>query len=184
METPPTLIAVPWKPTVAVSVWMNVLGTVVALVAGAAALVLMFRGRDGMVIFDLANVGMAVVLVVVSIVAHEGVHGLAILAYGGRPTFGAGIANKAMAYFYCTAAGQRFSITQYAVVALAPTVVINAALVAGLFSSVPGWFVLPFACHVAGCVGDWFLVAIALRAPKGSLVEDMKDGLVVHRPAF
>jgi hypothetical protein len=65
METPPTLLAVPWEPTPTIHVWMTILSTVVALVAGCVA------------------------------------------------------------------------------------------------------FVLPFAVHMAGCIGDWFLVAIALRAPRG-----------------
>lgn len=158
METTPTLIAVPWKPSRSTSVWMNVLSMLIALVAGYLAFV-------------------------VALVAHEGIHDLAIVAYGGRPTFGAGIAGKILPYFYCTAAAQRFSVARYVVVALAPTIVINGALIAGLCSPVAGWFVLPFAVHIAGCIGDWFLTFRALRAPRGSLVEDMKDGLIIHTPA-
>jgi len=183
MEPTPTLIAVPWKPSVASSVWMTVASTVIALVAGVLAFVLAFRGREGTITFDLVGVVIAVGIIVVSVVAHEGVHGLAILAYGGRPTFGAGIASKVLPYFYCTAPDQRFSVARYVVIALAPTVVINGVLVAGLLSSIAGWVVLPFAVHIAGCIGDWFLIAVALRAPRGSLVEDMKDGLVVYTPA-
>jgi uncharacterized membrane protein YdcZ (DUF606 family) len=68
------------------------------------------------------------------------------------------------------------------VIALAPTVVISGVLIAALLSPIAGWFVLPFAVHLGGCIGDWFLTARALRAPKGSLVEDMKDGLIIHTP--
>ena len=93
------------------------------------------------------------------------------------------MAGKAMPYFYCTAPGQRFSVARYVVVALAPTIVINSALIAALCSPVAGWFVLPFAVNIAGCIGDWFLTFRALRAPRGSLVEDMKDGLIIHKPA-
>jgi hypothetical protein len=121
MEPTPTLIAVPWKPSVATSVWMTVAGTVIALVAGVLAFVLAFRGREGTITFDPAGVVIAVV--------------------------------------------------------------INGVLVAGLLSSIAGWVVLPFAVHIAGCIGDWFLIAVALRAPRGSLVEDMKDGLVVYTVA-
>jgi Putative zincin peptidase len=183
METSPILIAVPWKPTPTTHLWMTILSTVVALVAGCVAFVIAFGGKDGMITFDPVGLLVALGLIIVSVVAHEGVHGLAIIAYRGRPTFGSGMAGKLLPYFYCTAPGQRFSIAQYAVVALAPTVVINVALVGGLLSSVPGWFVLPFAVHMAGCIGDWFLVVLAWRAPRGSLVEDMKDGLIIHKPA-
>jgi hypothetical protein len=121
MEPTPTLIAVPWKPSVATSVWMTVAGTVIALVAGVLAFVLAFRGREGTITFDPVGVVIAVGIIVV--------------------------------------------------------------LVAGLLSSIAGWVVLPFAVHIAGCIGDWFLIAVALRAPRGSLVEDMKDGLVVYTVA-
>jgi hypothetical protein len=92
------------------------------------------------------------------------------------------MASKVLPYFYCTSPGQRFSVTRYVVVALAPTVVINAMLIAGLLSGLGGWFVLPFAVHIGGCIGDWFLTVRALRAPRGSLIEDMKDGLILHTP--
>ena len=148
---------------------MTVLSPVIVLVAGYLALAVAFRGQDGTIVFDVISLAVAVLLVVVAAVAHEGVHGLAILAYGGRPTFGAGMASKVLPYLYCTAAGQQFSVGRYVVVALAPTV-INGALIAGLLSPNAGWFVLPFAVHIGGCIGDWFLTVRALRAPRGSLV--------------
>ncbi len=182
METLPTLIAHPWKPTRSTSIWMTVLSTVVAFVAGAVAFVVAFGTGEGTITFDVAGLAIALGIIVVSLVAHEGLHGLVILAYGGRPTFGAGMASKVLPYFYCTAVGQQFSVGRYVVVALAPTVVISGALIAGLLSPIAGWFVLPVAVHLGGCIGDWFLTARALRAPNGSLVEDMKDGLIIHTP--
>ena len=183
METTPTLIAVPWKPSRSTGVWMNVLSTLVAVVAGYLTFVFAFRGESGTINFDVVGLGITVGLIAVVLVVHEGIHGLAFLAYGGRPTFGAGIAGKAMPYFYCTSVGQRLSVARYLVVALAPTIVVNGALIAALFSPAATWFVFPFAVHLAGCVGDWFLVFHTLRAPKGSLVEDMKDGLIIYKPA-
>jgi len=102
METPPTLTAIPWKPTRSTSIWMTVLSTVIVLVAGVLAFVLAFRGREGTITFDLVGVVIAVGIIAV---------------------------------------------------------------------------------HIAGCIGGWFLIAVTLRAPRGSLVEDMKDGLVVFTPA-
>ena len=133
METPPTLMAVRWEPTPTIHVWMTILSTVVALIAGCTAFLLAFGGKDGMITFDPVGRLVALGLVIVSVLAHEGVHGLAIPVYRGRPTFGAGMAGKLLPYFYCTAAGQRLSV--------------------------------------------------ALRAPRGSRIEDMKDGLVIHTPA-
>ena len=182
METTPVMTAHAWKPTRSTSIWMTVLSTVLAIVAGAIAFVVAFGTGQGTIVFDVAGLAITLAIIAVSLVAHEGLHGLVMLAYGGRPTFGAGMAGKVLPYFYCTAPGQRFTVVQYVVVALAPTVVINAGLIAGLLTPIAGWFVLPFAVHIAGCIGDWFLTVQALRAPKGSLVEDMKDGLILHTP--
>ncbi len=180
MEATPTFIAVPWKPSRSTGVWMNVLSTLVAVVAGYLTFVIAFSGESGAITFDLVGLAITLGIIAVILVVHEGIHGLAFLAYGGRPTFGAGIAGKALPYFYCTSVGQRFSVARYLVVALAPTILVNGALVAALCSSAATWFVVPFAVHMAGCIGDWFLVFRALRAPRGSLVEDMKDGLIIH----
>lgn len=51
---------------------------------------------------------------------------------------------------------------------------------AGLLSSFGGLFILPLAAHLAACVEDWFTVARALKASEGSLIEDIKDGLIIH----
>ncbi len=183
METNPTLIAVPWKPSRSTGVWMNVVSILVAVVAGYLAFVIAFWGESGTNNFDLVGLGITIGLIAVVLVVHEGIHGLAFLAYGGRPTFGFGIAGKVLPFLYCTSVGQRLSVARYLVVALAPTIVVNSALVAALYSPAAAWFIFPLAAHLGGCVGDWFLVFRALRAPRGSLVEDMKDGLIIYKPA-
>jgi len=184
METTPTLIAVPWNPSVTTSIWMNVLGTIVALVSGYLALGIAFGTHEVTIIFDLVGIAATVAIVVVSIVAHEGVHGLAALAFGGRPTFGAGMSQKVMPYFYCTAPGHRFTVAQYVMVALAPTVVVTGALMLGLLSIVGWWFVLAFALHLSGCIGDWLIVYRAVHSPRGSLIEDTRDGFIMYHPSL
>lgn len=183
MAATPTLVAFPWKPSRSTGVWMNVLSMLVAVVAGYLTFVIAFGGESGTINFDLVGLAITVGIIVVVLVVHEGIHGLAFVAYGGRPTFGAGMMGKVMPYFYCTSLRQRLSVARYLMVALAPTIVVNGALIAALCSPVARWFVVPFAVHMGGCIGDWFLVFRALRAPRGSLVEDMKDGLIIHRPA-
>ena len=85
METPPTLMAVRWEPTPTIHVWMTILSTVVALIAGCTAFLLAFGGKDGMITFDPVGRLVALGLVIVSVLAHEGVHGLAILVIGADP---------------------------------------------------------------------------------------------------
>ena len=90
METTPTLIAVPWKPTRSASIVMTVLSTVVALVAGLIAFVVAFGTGGGTIIFDVAGLAIALGLIVVSVVAHEGcsprAHRCSPRAFGGRPS--------------------------------------------------------------------------------------------------
>jgi len=135
------------------TLWLIVLSALVAVVAGYLSFVIAFGGESGTIKFDIVGLGITVGIIAVVLVVHEGIHGLAFLAFGGRPTFGAGLAGKVLPYFYCTSVGQRFSVAQYLVI------------------------------HLAGCIGDWFLVFRVLRAPRGSLVEDMKDGLIIYKPA-
>ena len=71
-------------------------------------------------------------------------------------------------YVYTTAPGHLFTRTGYVVVALAPSVILI-ALTAALVGWTPsgGWMVVPAAFHLAGCVGDWWLVGLAGHQPAG-----------------
>lgn len=140
---------------------------------------------------DLSAQGIAVgvlgMLVVSALVllAHEVVHGLVIALCGVRPVFGTGkMADGQIPYLYAGAPGHHFSRLQYLLIAWAPSVVVNATLVA-LIAAFPWgvWLILPLAIHVSGCIGDWLLLAALHRQPPGTVVEDTLEGIRLHRPA-
>ncbi len=125
-----------------------------------------------------------VALVVVLLVLHEWLHGLAMSGYGAKPEYGAGVLYKVMPYFFCTAPGHKFTKQQFAVVSAAPAVMIS--LVGALcVALVPlgGWLVIPLGIHLAGCIGDFWFLGMISRQPQGTLIEDLRTGTRFHRPA-
>lgn len=173
-----------WKPSRTDGIWIYVVALTLALVI--IALGVLFTTRDLQLFdapLDLTGVVVSFSLIPVVAVAHEGLHGLGYLILGGRPRFVFGVLPAVGPSFWCSSPGQRLSVSQYVSVYLAPTVLINGALLAGA-STRAGWvFVLPLVVHVAaGCVEDWLYVARALKAPEGSLIESIKGGLVIHEP--
>lgn len=118
------------------------------------------------------------------VVVHEVVHGLAMLPHGARPRFGFTRLAGVVPAFYCTADGHRFTQPQFAWIALAPTLVVSALL--GVVAAMP-WIgpgvVAVAALHLSGCAGDWVMLAVAARQPRGTLVEDLATGMRFHPPA-
>lgn len=166
------------------AIGLNLVGLLVSA-GGLAAYgaVALLRYGDGS--FQIDGWGLLAMLlgVVALVVAHEGLHGVAMVPFGARPSFGVGVAGGVLPYAYTTASGHRFDRVAYVVVALGPSVVLTpvaAALVLGAPGG--GWLVVPAAVHLGGCVGDWWLVRLALRQPPGSRFEDLKEGLRVHLP--
>ena len=174
-----------WRPSRSTSLGLSLVSTVVALAAAYAALMVAFAGRapQRLTVTIVDVVAMAVILGV-ALVAHEGVHGLAISTYGGKPRFGWSHVARVVPYLSCTALGQRFSRGRYAIVALAPTVFVSLALVVGLRSGAGGLFVIPFGIHLGVCMNDWVVAFRALREPQGSLIEDVAGGILIHPPAL
>lgn len=160
------------------------MSTVVALAAAYAALMVAFAGRAPQQLEVTALDVVGVVLVLgVALLAHEGIHGLAISTYGGKPFFGWSYVVRVVPYLSCTALGQRFSRARYAIVALTPTVFVSLALLVGLRSTVGGLFVIPFGIHLGVCMNDWVVAYRAWREPPGALIEDVAGGILIHPPA-
>src|SRR5690606_317700 len=101
---------------------------------------------------------LAVVLVLM--ILHEGVHGIAIAAFGGKPEYGAIMIGKVMPALYCTSPGTRFTRAQFIVIALAPAVVIGLGTAVAIAALPAGWLVVPAAMHLGGCVGDFAMTII------------------------
>ncbi len=125
----------------------------------------------------------ALLLTFVVAALHEAIHGLAMLPYGARPTFGILRGAGLVQGFYTTADGHRFTRTQYLVMALAPSVVLIPLSVPLVWSPI-GWALwVPFAVHLSGCIGDWTIAARVAAAPSGCAFEDLRDGFRIWRRA-
>ena len=162
--------------------WLN-LGSVGLGVAGIIAGVVI-RGTlwPGAAEFGVVEILVVALLTVVLVVVHEAIHGLAMLGVGIRPRFGVTRFGGVPA-IYTTAkqSGTSLTLREYALVVLAPLVVVNAVVICTLvLCPAGGWLVLPGAVHLAGCVGDLWLWRQARRQPTGSRFEDLVDGLRVH----
>ncbi len=172
-----------WQPSRAAGLGLSVVSAVVGLAAAYVALVVASAGRAPQRLsVTLVDVVWTIVVLGAALLAHAGLHGLAISTYGARPRFGWSFTPHLVPFLSCTAPGQRFSGPRYALVALVPTVFVSLALVVGLRSPVGGLFVIPFGIHLGVCVGDWAVAFRALREPQGSLVEDIEGGILIHPP--
>ncbi len=132
----------------------------------------------GVVLFLLVTAALTVIL----FVAHEAVHGLIMAAFGARPRFGALMIAGVAPALYTTAPGHLFSRRQYMAVALTPAVAISALGVLACSTAAGIVAVVPFAIHLSGCVGDFAAALRLLREPRGTLCEDMREGIRFHRP--
>ncbi|MDX9956587.1 MAG: DUF3267 domain-containing protein, partial [Anaerolineae bacterium] len=123
---------------------------------------------------------LTVAMLLMTLVSHELLHGLALRYYGAKPTYG--ILWKAL-MFYATAAGHAFRRNAYVVIALAPLVGLSVLGLLLLMLPLPVWLALPVvlcaAFNVGSAVGDLWLVRVASRYPHSAYIVDEKDGLRV-----
>lgn len=116
------------------------------------------------------------------LVVHEATHGLGIALSGARPVFGTGrLAGGQVPYLYAGAPGHHFSPRQFLTILWAPSIVVNAGLLAAMLLNPWGvWLIIPFVVHVSGCFGDWLMIR-AIRGQDGiATVEDTMDGMRLH----
>ena len=156
------------------SVWLNVAALVIA--AGMAIGALFLRKSEGSFTVDgttlLVFLGMFVATILY-LFAHEGVHGIFIYYFcKKRPQFG-------FTGFYAYA-GQKdayFSKRHYAVIALAPVVLLGVLLLL-LNLLFPAWFWAIYFIQVmnlSGAVGDLYVTALLSKLPADTLCND--DGV-------
>lgn len=126
---------------------------------------------------------LGLVMVGLTVVLHELLHGLALRCYGAKPTYG--VLWKGM-MFYATAAGHAFARNAYVVIALAPLIGLSMLGIVLLMLPQPGWLaiwvILCTAFNAGSAVGDLWLVRVALGYPRFAYVVDEKDGLRVFLP--
>lgn len=171
-----------WSPSGRVVTILNIAGIALLIAALVAYTGIWAAARDATgATITMGDVLLAMLATIGLMLLHEGIHGIAIAAFGGRPEFGATMVGRALPALYCTSAGTRFSRGQFIAIALAPAFVLGVgSAVAIAFLPGSGWLVVPAAFHLAGCVGDVAMVAIAARLPRGARIEDRKSGMRIH----
>lgn len=122
------------------------------------------------------NLLLVLVLATGIILPHEGLHGLAIRYYGGRPRYGVGLAHFVLPYAYATT-DHRFTRDQFLVVLLTPLVALTLVGVPAMIAFEWGWLLLPLAANAGGAVGDLWMTLTLLGYPSHVRVEDHRNGV-------
>lgn len=124
----------------------------------------------------------AILALIIVLVLHEGIHGLAYwLLAGVRPVF----AFKG-AYAYAAAPGWYVARGPYLAIGLAPLVLLSLAGMLALAVAPLSWLaVIYFAVvmNAAGAVGDLWVAVLLLRAPRGCLALDSGEEIQLFAPA-
>jgi len=140
----------------------------------------LFTGNVGFN-FTSGTILISVALFIGTMVLHELIHGAFMSKYGGKPSYGAGIAYFILPYFYATSKTV-FPRNQYIVIAIAPLVVISLVVIGimAAFPSIAHWMFIPFIMNASGAVGDMWVTRNVLRYPKHVILEDRKTGLIIY----
>ncbi|KAF5421446.1 MAG: putative zincin peptidase [Candidatus Methanocomedens sp.] len=140
----------------------------------------LFTGNIGFN-FTSGPILISVALFIGTLVLHELIHGAFMSKYGGKPSYGAGIAYFILPYLYATTK-TIFTRNQFIVIAIAPLVVISLVVIGimAAFPSIAHWMIIPFVINGSGAVGDMWVTRNVLRYPKHVLVEDQKNELLIY----
>ncbi len=115
-----------------------------------------------------------IVIYIMVMFLHEGIHALAFAFWGGQPYFGA----KLPVALFCGAKNQIFRRNQYLVVGLAPFVVITVAgiLFTLLSPALAVYTLFGTIGNFSGAAGDLWVAMRLWRQPPSVLVEDTETG--------
>ncbi len=113
---------------------------------------------------------------------HEGVHGIFMLAFGARPQFGVLRVGPFPCAFYTTDPGHRFTRRQFLSVSLAPLAILGLLGIPLCMFPFGAYLVVPFAFHLAGCIGDVGISWQVLRRSPTAMCEDLRDGVRFWKP--
>ena len=121
-------------------------------------------------------------VVVVMVVVHEAIHGVAMAAFGAKPKFGI---LWQMGAAYATAPGHAFTRGQFLVVALAPLVVMTPPLLLGMAVLPTFWAQaaqLMLILNASGAAGDLLMSWEIMSFPAQAMVMDEMDGVRIFMP--
>jgi hypothetical protein len=170
-----------WEPSRDIVVaWVSVgLAASLPVLALFAALAAAAGGGSASLRLDAWTFAAQLALAAGVLALHEVVHGVAVLAAGRRPSFGAGLLHG-MPYL-STTSNSVFSRDQFIAIALAPLVVISAGGAAVMFAAAASSpaLVVPLTLNAVGAVGDLNLVLVALRYPARVLIRDERVGVTI-----
>jgi hypothetical protein len=154
-------------------------------VAGLALFAAPILARTPRLAFSVYPIDALYLVILLALVtgAHEVVHGLAMRWFGARPRFGADLIGGFAPVLFTTAPGHKFSRRQYLIIAVAPAVVISVGGFIACFTTWGGYLVVPLAFHLAGCTGDAVAAWHVLRKPRGTMCEDLRDGIRFYKAA-
>lgn len=176
-------MTVDWRPDAAEARAWTIAGLVITVLAlPLFALPSVLTRHSGSITINLAVIAAVVALTFTLALVHEAVHGVVMLAFGARPSFGMVLVAGSMPALYATSPGHRFTRAQYLAVAAGPALLISSL---GLWATSAAWglvLVFPLAAHLGGCVGDAAAIRNVVRQPRGTLYEDLKDGVRFHLP--
>lgn len=110
------------------------------------------------------------------ITVHELIHGLFFKFFNPEGTVKFGFKNGAA---YATSPHSYYSKGQFSVIGLSPFILLTIFLSILYFTNLLSdfSFIILASVHAAGCVGDFYLIYLLLKSPKGALVEDTEQGI-------
>jgi hypothetical protein len=175
---------VEWRPSRSSAATWTVLGAGVAVLGLALfAFPSILRAGPAGGTFRIGPVDVLLVLALalLLVIAHEAIHGLAMLGFGARPRFGVILVGHVVPAVYATSGSHCFSRGQYLAVAAAPAVVVSLLGILASLGPWAGYLIVPLAFHLGGCIGDGFAGWRVLREPPGTECEDVRDGIRFYR---
>ncbi len=148
-------------------IWWVMFGVVVGILSGQQEV-----SGSISVLNLLVGISFAVILVI----THEVLHGVAILAGGKRPSFGAGPG------FFYTTCHDPLTRRAYGIVLLFPLIVINggALIAASIWPAVTGWVLFLSLLNTMGAGGDIWMFFRILKAPRTALIVDLASGFAIY----
>ncbi len=118
-------------------------------------------------------------LIVLTIVLHELIHGAVMSIYGGKPRYGVGLSHFVLPYAYATSS-KVFTRNQFLQITLAPFVLISVLGVLLMVLLRIPWLAIALAINAAGAIVDIWVSSIVWRYPRHILAEDTAIGLRIY----
>lgn len=118
-------------------------------------------------------------LIGLTIIFHELIHGAVMSLYGGKPRYGVGLSHFVLPYAYATSS-KVFTRNQFLQITLAPFAIISVLGVLLMVVLQIPWLAIALAINAAGAIVDMWVSTVVWRYPRHVLVEDTRIGLHIY----